>query len=173
MKRLSQLVLHSTFALGCLAIGTLNAEPAPAASTEDLERSITAEKVTALVESTCQDIAKDAPGTLAKINRGDAPYKDAANPTLYAFVYNPEVLMIAHPKADLVGKRMKGKPDVRGNKFRDVIVERAQAEAKGAWVDYVYQKPGQTGIHAKTTFCKKTTGSDGQVYIVCSGMYKQ
>ena len=166
-------LLFTALVLGCLTAGPLRAQTAPAASADDQERSITADKVTALVATTCQDIATDAPGTLAKITQGVAPYKDAANPTLYAFVYNPEVLVVAHPKSDLVGKSMKGKPDVRGNKFRDTLVERALAEPTGAWVDYVYQKPGQTGIFAKTVFCKKATGSDGQVYIVCAGMYKQ
>jgi signal transduction histidine kinase len=79
--------------------------------------------------------------------------------------------MIAHPRAELVGKSMKGKPDIKGKKFRDEIVERALKGETG-WEDYLYQKPGETGIHPKTTYFSKAVGSDGVVYIVCSGMYQ-
>jgi polar amino acid transport system substrate-binding protein len=143
----------------------------PAVSQEDKEKSITKDLVLSLVGQTCADLAKDAQGTISAINKGLAPYKDSANPTLYVFVYNSEVLMIAHPRAELVGKSMKGKPDIKGKKFRDEIVERALKGETG-WEDYLYQKPGETGIHPKTTYFSKAVGSDGVVYIVCSGMYQ-
>ncbi|HLP09731.1 MAG TPA: cache domain-containing protein [Opitutaceae bacterium] len=143
-----------------------------AASTEEQERSITEEQVTALVATTCAAVAKDAPGTIARINEGAAPYKDAANPTLYVFIYDPDVVMVAHPRADLVGKSVKGKPDVKGKKFRDEIVERA-LQGETGWVDYLYQKPGETGIHPKTTYFAKAEGSDGKIYVVCAGKYQR
>ncbi|HLP01789.1 MAG TPA: cache domain-containing protein [Opitutaceae bacterium] len=143
-----------------------------AASTEEQERSITEEQVTALVARTCADVAKDAPGTIARINEGAAPYKDAANPALYVFIYDPDVTMVAHPRADLVGKSVKGKPDVKGKKFRDEIVERA-IKGETGWVDYLYQKPGETGIHPKTTYFAKAEGSDGKTYVVCAGKYQR
>lgn len=138
---------------------------------EDQERAITKDQVIALVGLASEAIAKDAPSTIAKINQGQAPFKDSANPTLYVWVYDPDVVMVAHPRADLVGKSVKGKPDVKGKKFRDEIVTRGLAEGSG-WVDYMYQKPGESGIHGKTTYFSKTTGSDGKVYVVCSGMYQ-
>jgi signal transduction histidine kinase len=143
-----------------------------AVSTEEQERAITEEQVTTLVTKTCSDLAQDASGTIAKINQGAAPYKDAANPTLYVFIYDPEVVMVAHPRADLVGKSVKGKPDVKGKKFRDEIVERALKGETG-WVDYLYQKPGETGIHPKTTYFAKATGNDGKTYVVCAGKYQR
>lgn len=143
----------------------------PSVSAEEMERAITAAQVTALVSKTCVDLVKDAPGTIAKINGGAAPYKDAANPALYVFIYDPEVTMVAHPRADLVGKSVKGKPDVKGKMFRDEMVERALKGETG-WVDYLYQKPGETGIHPKMTYFAKVMGSDGKTYIVCAGKYQ-
>ena len=137
---------------------------------EDMEAKITNDEVTKLVAQTCVDLQKDAPATLAAINKGQAPYKDAANPTLYVFVYDLEVKLVAHPKPELVGKSMKGKPDLKGHKFRDEIVEKAQKESKG-WTYYMYQKPGETGMFEKATYCEFIKGSDGAPYVVCSGKY--
>jgi hypothetical protein len=66
---------------------------------------------------------------------------------------------------------MKGKPDLKGKRFRDEIVEKARAETKG-WVDYLYQKPGETGIFEKTTYFQMAKGSDGASYVVCCGKYR-
>ena len=143
----------------------------PLMAAEDLEAKITEKQVTTLVETTCEALQKDAAATLAAINKGAAPFKDSANPALYAFVYDLDVKLIAHPKPDLVGKSMKGKPDLKGRKFRDEIVEKAQKEQTG-WVDYLYQKPGESGIYEKTTYFEFTKGSDGASYVVCSGKYR-
>lgn len=160
----------------CIAVALLGAASAwtqtPAASAEEMERAITEEQVVALVGQTCSDLGKDAAGTIAQINHGAAPYKNPTNPALYVFVYDPEVTMVAHPRADLVGKNVKGKPDVKGKKFRDEMVERALKGETG-WVDYLYQKPGETGIHPKTTYFAKASGSDGKTYIVCAGKYQR
>jgi polar amino acid transport system substrate-binding protein len=144
----------------------------PTPSAEEQERAITEEQVVVLVSQTCADLSKDSSGTIAQINQGAAPYKSAANPALYVFIYDPDVTMVAHPRADLVGKSVKGKPDVKGKKFRDEIVERALKGETG-WVDYLYQKPGEAGIYPKKTYFAKTTGSDGKTYIVCAGKYQR
>jgi polar amino acid transport system substrate-binding protein len=38
-------------------------------------------------------------------------------------------------------------------------------------VNYHFAKPGDSGIHPKTTYYKLVDGSDGNPYIVCSGFY--
>ena len=131
----------------------------------------TKDDVIKLVDQAGADIAKDAAGTIKKIVAGEHPYKDKDTPSFYVFVYNTDVVIVAHPKKHLVGRSYKGKPDVRGKKFRDALVSTALKEKTG-WVDYSYQKPGATGIHAKTSYCKLVTGSDGKKYIVCCGIYK-
>ncbi len=164
--------MHSIGKLGITALAcALLAVFTGSVSAEDLEAKITEKQVTSLVQQTCIALSKDTPATLAAINRGEAPYKNLENPTLYVFVYDLEVKMIAHPKPDLVGKSMKGKPDVKGYRFRDAIVEKAKKEGQG-WVDYVYQKPGEAGIYDKTTYFEYAKGSDGVAYVVCSGKYK-
>ena len=134
------------------------------------EEKITKEQVSGLVAATVTDLEKDAAATIGKINKGEAPYKNAANPELYVFVYDLELNMVAHADKNLVGKNFKGKPDAKGKKFRDEIVATVQEKGSG-WVDYVYKKPDADGLFPKTTFCKAAKGSDGKQYAVCCGMY--
>lgn len=156
MKKGMQIVLLGALCLLFL-VGTAAAE-------------VTESDVTGLVELTAANLAKDAAGTIAAIVAAEHPYKNKDNGANYVFVYDTDVTMVAHPKAVLVGKSYKGKPDVRGKKFRDEIVEGAIANSTG-WVDYSYTKPGDKGIHAKKTYFQLCEGSDGKTYVVCSGMY--
>jgi len=162
---------HPFYSLSIAFLSTLLLLLPNAAQAADSDETITEAQVIALVKKTVADITKDAPGTLDKINAAEAPYQDASNPALYTMVYDTDVIICGHPKSDLQGKSMKGKPDVQGKKFRDEIVAQA-LEKQTAWVDYAYQKPNSTGIFQKTTYCVAVKGSDGKMYIVCSGMYK-
>ena len=135
------------------------------------EGDIKEAQVVALVKQTKDDIAKAAKETFAKINKKQAPYVSAENPALYVFIYDKEINMVAHAQLEgLVGKNFKGKPDAKGKNFRDEIVTKALSKKEG-WVDYIYQKPGDTGLFPKKTFFMLAKGSDGKDYIVCSGMY--
>jgi polar amino acid transport system substrate-binding protein len=40
------------------------------------------------------------------------------------------------------------------------------------WEDYVYTSPSRSGLYYKTTYYKRVKGSDGNIYIVCSGKFK-
>ena len=131
---------------------------------------ITKEKVTDLVNRTASEIKTDTQSVFTKISNGEHPYKDKDNPQLYVFVYNTDVEIVAHYKKHLVGRSYKGLPDVRGKNFRDDIVNGA-IKNKSGWTDYSYQKPGEKGIHRKTTYYMLVSGSDGEIYIVCAGRY--
>lgn len=135
------------------------------------EKDSTSEEVIAIVDMAVEAMKADAAATIEKINASEHPFINKDNPALYVFVYDKEVNMIAHPNKGLVGKNFKGKPDVKGKKFRDEIVEGAIANGKG-WVDYAYQKPGETGIFDKTAYYQLMTGSDSKEYVVISGKYK-
>jgi polar amino acid transport system substrate-binding protein len=130
----------------------------------------TSEEVTALVEQTSEDISKNLYQTLAKINMGEHPYKNLDNPSLYAFVLDTDLNLIAHFKTAIVGKNMKGKPDVKGKLYRDEFLAVAQKDGSG-WVDYYFENPKTKKIEHKNTFVKLAKGSDGRDYLVCSGRY--
>ena len=132
--------------------------------------TVTEPQVIDIVTRTSGDISQDAQGTFDKVIRGEHPYKDKDNSAIYVFVYDSGVNIVAHPKKALVGRCYKGKPDVRGKKFRDEIVEGAIKNTTG-WVTYSYQKPKAKGIHQKKTYYKLTNGNDGKQYVVCCGMY--
>ena len=135
------------------------------------ESDIREDQVTALVKQTRSDIMKDAKGTFDKINKKQAPYVAKENSALYVFVYDSDVNMVAHAQLEgLVGKNFKGKPDAKGKAFRDEIVTGALAKHEG-WVEYIYQKPGDSGLFPKKTFFMLAKGNDGKDYIVCAGMY--
>ena len=130
----------------------------------------TTEEVTALVGKTSEDISNNLYQTLAKINMGEHPYKDLDNPSLYVFVLDTDLNLIAHFKTAIVGRNMKGKPDVKGKLYRDDFLAVAQKDGSG-WVDYYFENPKTKKIEHKNTFVKLAKGSDGKDYIVCSGMY--
>ncbi|MFH0967060.1 MAG: cache domain-containing protein, partial [Methanobacteriota archaeon] len=137
------------------------------------DSNLTAREVTDLVNQTAADLARDAPGTIQRINAGQPPYKNTAKPDLYVFVYDPEVTMIAHgDNARMVGLNYHTKVDVAGVPFRDQLVQEALTNGSG-WVDYIYSSPAETGLFWKTTRCQLATGSDEKKYIVCAGMYKK
>ena len=130
----------------------------------------TKEEVTALVEQTSEDISKNLYQTLAKINMGEHPYKNLDNPSLYVFVLDTDLNLIAHFKTAIVGRNMKGKPDVKGKLYRDEFLAVAQKDGSG-WVDYYFENPKTKEIEHKNTFVKLAKGSDGKDYLVCSGRY--
>jgi len=133
---------------------------------------LTSEQVIALVDRTVADLEADAPGTIAKMNLGLAPYKDPVNKALYSFMYDMNVVMVAHAdNPSLVGNSFAGKPDAAGKKFRDDIIRGAKENGSG-WVDYVYTKPDQSGLYHKTTYYKRVTGSNSIDFVVCSGKFR-
>ena len=133
--------------------------------------TITAGQVTDLVNLTAGYIKEDTPAALARINAGEHPFWDRDNKALYVFVYDTDVTIVA--EADnprLVGVNMKGKTDIAGTPFRDLITEKALSEGSG-WVDYIWMIPEKNGIYYKSAYCRLVEGSDGESYIVVSGMY--
>jgi polar amino acid transport system substrate-binding protein len=69
------------------------------------------------------------------------------------------------------GLNMSGKTDVAGTPFRDQIVAGALRQGTG-WVEYVFMNPAESGLFEKTAYYTLVKGSDGEMYVVCSGTYK-
>jgi len=131
----------------------------------------TTEQVVALVKKTHAAIEENAPDTLARINRAEHPYKDKNNPSLYIFVFDTDLNVAAHAiKAKVVGKNVKGKPDIKGKMYRDEMLAVSRKDGKG-WVDYYFENPKSKKIEHKTTYFELAKGSDGKEYIVGSGKY--
>jgi len=125
-----------------------------------------------LVDQTAADLASDAQSALKRISAGEHPYRNRDNPSLYVFVYDSDINMVAHAdNATMVGKNFRGKTDVEGKPFRDYIMAGAMSVGSG-WEDYVYTSPSRSGLYYKTTYYKRVKGSDGNIYIVCSGKFK-
>lgn len=129
------------------------------------------QEVTDLVDATATSIEADAAGTLRRINAGEAPFQDTEHADLYAFVYDTNLTMVAHPNAHLVGASLRGKTDVAGTPFRDEILAGALANGTG-WEEYVYTQPGRMNLYHKATYYRLATGSDGAIYVVCAGTYR-
>ncbi|MEA1875818.1 MAG: transporter substrate-binding domain-containing protein [Bacteroidota bacterium] len=136
------------------------------------EDDVTDAMVISLVDQTAAHLETDANGTIQKINNQEAPYKDNEFTTLYSFVYDIDLTIVAHAtNTSIVGVNFKGKTDAAGKAFRDEILAGALENGTG-WVDYIYTKPDKSGLYQKTTYFKLITGSNSQQYIVCSGRYK-
>lgn len=133
--------------------------------------SQTNEEVMALVKQTKSAIEENALQTFARINRAEHPYKNKDNPSLYIFVFDTDLTVVAHAiKTKVVGKNVKGKPDVKGKKFRDEMLEMAQKDGSG-WVDYYFLNPKTKKTEHKTAYIELAVGNDGKGYIVGSGKY--
>lgn len=131
----------------------------------------TSEQVVSLVKHTKAAIEKNALQTFARINRAEHPYKDKNNPSLYIFVFDTDLTVIAHAiKTKVIGKNVKGKPDVKGKKFRDEMLAIAKKDGSG-WVDYYFLNPKSKKTEHKTAYIELAKGNDGKSYIVGSGMY--
>ncbi len=125
----------------------------------------------AVVNLAADRVAADAAGTFREISAGRPPYRDPADPEVYAFVYDTNLTMVAHPNPLIVGENLADRTDVAGKPFRNEIREVATTQGSG-WVDYVYVNVDESRLSQKTTYCRLVRGSDGQDYIVCAGTFR-
>ena len=131
----------------------------------------TSEEVVALVKQTREAVEKNALQTFARINRAEHPYKNKDNPSLYIFAFDADLNVVAHAiKTKVIGKNVKGKPDIKGKKFRDEMLEKATKDGSG-WVDYYFMNPKTKEEAHKTAYFELANGSDGKSYIIGSGKY--
>ncbi len=98
----------------------------------------------------------------------NAPRGEFRKGSLYAFAYDLDMTMQAHPvKPELVGQNLLARKDRDGGKlFRKEIQAVALTKGTG-WVDYQYENPTNKRVLPKTTFVEKVDD-----LIVCAGAYK-
>lgn len=131
----------------------------------------TTDQVTTLVQQTKTAVEQNALQAFARINRAEDPYQDANNPSLYVFVLDTDLTVIAHPlRTGTIGTSLKGKPDAKGKLFRDEILEIALKDGNG-WVDYHFVNPKTGELAHKISYFELVRGSDGKDYIIGSGKY--
>ncbi len=85
-----------------------------------------------------------------------------------------EIKMVMHPIKQRLNGNVIG-AQVDENKF-PLFAEfdkAAKAKADGAWVDYVWAKPGQEKATPKTSFVKLCKMKDGSSWIAGSGVWKE
>ena len=85
---------------------------------------------------------------------------------LYIYVLDMNGKMLAHPKADLVGKDFMVVKDKEGKLFAVEMVKIAKDKGSG-WVDYMWENPATKKIDSKTVYFEKV----GDV-IIAAGAYK-
>lgn len=116
------------------------------------------------IESKGAAVTKDWPQALLFKNCGE-----------YVWVQDisPEIKMVMHPiKQRLNGESLTKHEDK--NKFK-LFVEfdkAAKKNPKGAWVDYLWAKPGAEDATPKTSFVKLCKAKDGTEWIAGSGVWK-
>ncbi|WP_146199685.1 cache domain-containing protein [Methanospirillum stamsii] len=128
-------------------------------------------QITDLVNLTANAISIDATGTIADIQSSKHPYKDRNDPSLYVYVYDTHVTLIADAgNPEDIGVNLAGKEDILGKKFRDEIVSGAMTKGTG-FVSYTFTNPLESGIFYKEAYYSLVTGSDQKQYVVCAGRY--
>lgn len=86
---------------------------------------------------------------------------------LYIYVLDMDGKMLAHPKADLVGKDFMVVKDKEGKLFAVEMVKIAKEKGSG-WVDYMWENPVTKKVDAKTVYFEKVDG-----VIIAAGAYKK
>ncbi|MBF0229372.1 MAG: response regulator [Desulfamplus sp.] len=96
------------------------------------------------------------------------PYGEFRIGDLYAFVYDSNMKVMAHPvKPQLVGQNLLNKKDWAGGKyFRNEIQNLAKSDGSG-WVDYEYENPSNKQREPKSTYIQSIDD-----LIICSGAYR-
>jgi methyl-accepting chemotaxis protein len=84
----------------------------------------------------------------------------------YLYIQAPGPVMIAHPRADLVGKATDTLDPVMARLFRDL--DRVGQTPGGDYWQYEFTKAGQQGLFPKVTFVKKF---DAWGWILGAGVY--
>jgi cytochrome c len=141
-----------------LAYAQQASAPAPGKVDEKVEAKALVDKA----EAYAKEHGKEK--VVAEINKADGQFVKGS---LYVFAYDPNGIMMAHPKnPGLIGKNLLNEPDSKGKLFRKEISEKAKSEGTG-WVDYIYLNPQTGKEEAKTTYFKKV----GDL-VICCGAYK-
>ncbi len=85
---------------------------------------------------------------------------------LYIYVLDLNGKMLAHPKAELVGKDFMTVKDADGKLFAADMVKMAKEKGNG-WVDYKWENPKTKKVDSKTVYFERVDD-----VIIAAGAYK-
>lgn len=88
----------------------------------------------------------------------------------YIFVFDADGKTLCHQNPEVIGKMASELVDANGKKFGDELIA-AGKKPGGAWVHYVWPRPGGTTPVPKSSYAEGVTGPDGKMYVVGSGGY--
>jgi signal transduction histidine kinase len=126
---------------------------------------ITESQVKGMVAKAVKALKDNGEAALKQIGTTDGDFHEGE---LFAYVYDANVVLVAHPvKPNLVGRKYKGKPDIVGVRFRDMIV--ANGLNGGGWTRYTYQSHTNPEIIKKQVW-SEAVDVNGKKYIVACGM---
>lgn len=126
------------------------------------------------VEEVCKTIEEK--GEEAKATWPDSlKFPNCGDNYIWVQDTNDTMTMIMHPiKPNLIGKPLKDMPDDNGFKLFSAFDKEAKAKKGGAWVDYVWKKPGvETKATPKTSFVKACKMKSGATWIAGSGIWNE
>jgi methyl-accepting chemotaxis protein len=84
----------------------------------------------------------------------------------YVYIQGPGPMVLAHPRADLVGKPTDSLEPVLAKLFRDL--DQAAQDPKGGFLQYSFTRKGEPGLFPKVTFVQKF---EPWGWIVGAGIY--
>jgi signal transduction histidine kinase len=89
----------------------------------------------------------------------------------YVFVQSPDGIELVNPAQPVLeGRNLMNMKDLRGRPIIREEIDIAMKESS-AWVELYWYKPGDNIPALKQTYLRKVLSSDGQTYIVGSGLY--
>jgi signal transduction histidine kinase len=157
-------MFKATIAIMALMTAT-NILAADVCSKAEVERKV--KEVCQSIEEKGEAVKSEWPTALKYSNCGDN----------YVWVQDtsPEMLMIMHPvKSALNGKPLVKIPDEKGFVLFAAFDKEAKAKPAGAWVNYVWKKPGsEAAATPKISFVKLCKMKSGTTWLAGSGLWNE
>ena len=100
-------------------------------------------------------------------------FKNCGDNYIWVQDTSPEIKMVMHPiKQRLNGQEIGKQADENKFLLFAEFDKAAKAKAGGAWVDYVWAKPGEEKATPKTSYVKMCKMPSGTTWLVGSGVWK-
>jgi signal transduction histidine kinase len=125
----------------------------------------------ALVDAAAALTAKEGGKAFAQLRQKDSRWYKGDS---YVFITAPDGTEIVNPAfPELEGKNLYELKDAFGKPYVKQFIKRAM-DPKGpgwTWVHYLWHKPGKQPLSWKSSYIKRVKSSDGNTYLVGSGLY--